>query len=472
MPGRASRTIPASHSRFAARRARAVRVGGESRTLCYAPDGHRYGMNNAAPALEVRNLGKTYFLWATPASRLWVPMLVRLSRWTRWLPRLSRALHAQAQARLHHHHALTGVSFSLQRGEALGIIGLNGSGKSTLLQIIAGVLPATTGTVKINGRVAALLELGSGFNPELTGRENVCVNAAILGLSAQQLRERMDDIIAFADIGDYIDEPVKTYSSGMGLRLAFAVQVHTDPDILIVDEALAVGDAAFQGKAMARIQQILARGTTLLFVGHDLNALREFCQSGILLEAGRVVMEGQPGEVIEEYLYRVHASAVAPDAPKPVRTEQGFGSVDGAILDVRLRDGAHHLALGYDDTLQVEVDVFADPAVEDAACVIDILDQRGVPLSGRRVRLPPRSAEQSCLTVRIVFRAQLQLGVYRVRVRLVQGPGLYHTRVRGRFDSGVTFEIIDNSNELFSGLFPLPADIAIEVISATAAPDA
>ena len=148
-------------------------------------------------------------------------------------------------------------------------------------EIVAGVLEPSAGSVQVNGRVAALLELGSGFNPELTGRENVKVNAAILGLTPAQIRERMDAIVTFADIGDYIDEPVKTYSSGMALRLAFAVQVHTDPDILIVDEALAVGDAAFQAKAMARIDEILSRGTTLLFVGHDLNAVKAFCRENL-----------------------------------------------------------------------------------------------------------------------------------------------------------------------------------------------
>jgi lipopolysaccharide transport system ATP-binding protein len=424
------------------------------------------------PALEVRGISKTYFLWATPASRLWVPLMHRAARWTRWWPRLSRWLGANATARLHRHDALTDISFTLQRGEALGIIGLNGSGKSTLLQIIAGVLPPTSGTVAVNGRVAALLELGSGFNPELTGRENVVVNGTILGLSAQQLRERMDDIIAFADIGAYIDEPVKTYSSGMGLRLAFAVQVHTDPDILIVDEALAVGDAAFQGKAMARIEEILARGTTLLFVGHDLNALRAFCQRGIMLERGRMAMQGAPEEVIEEYIFRVHASAMAASASRPTRTEHGFRSEDGAILDVRLRDGVRHLALAYDSLLEVEVDLFVQPEVPHAACVIDILDQRGVPLTGRRVRLPARSLAQPCLTVRIAFRAQLQKGVYRIRVRLVEVPGLYHVRVLGRFDSGTSFEMLDNSSELFSGLFPLPADIVVEPLPAGTAHDA
>lgn len=414
-----------------------------------------------APALDVRNLGKTYFLWATPASRLWVPLLYRMAGLTRWFPALSRRLHASADVRLHRHDALRDVSFRLERGDALGIIGLNGSGKSTLLQIIAGVLPPTSGGVVANGRIAALLELGSGFNMELTGRENIRVNAAILGLTPAQIRERMDAIIAFADIGDFIDEPVKTYSSGMAVRLAFAVQVHTDPDILIVDEALAVGDAAFQAKAMARIQEILGRGTTLLFVGHDLNAVREFCQSAIMLERGRVVMEGLPQEVIEEYIFRVHASATAGQANKPVRTGEGFRSEDGAILDVRLQDGARHLVLAYDSMLQVEVDLFVALGVLNAACIVDILDQRGVPLSGRRVRLPERDSGNPRLTLRIDFRVQLQFGVYRVRVRLVEAPGLVHTRVLGRHDAGVSFEVVDNSTELFSGLFPLPAEVSL-----------
>lgn len=432
-------------------------------------------MNDGSPALQVHDIGKTYCLWASPASRLWVPLLHRLGTALSWLPPLSRRLHALAHARLHQHQALTGVSFTLGRGEALGIIGLNGSGKSTLLQIIAGVLPPTTGSVRVNGRVAALLELGSGFNPELTGRENVKVNAAILGLSARQIRERMGDIIAFADIGDFIDEPVKAYSSGMAVRLAFAVQVHTDPDILIVDEALAVGDAAFQAKAMARIEQILARGTTLLFVGHDLNALRAFCQTALLLEAGRVTAQGSPDDVIEKYLFQIHllgqaqAARRAGEVPALVRTDEGFGSNDGAIVSARLRDGVSHMALRHGEPLHLEVELFADPVIPGAACVIDLLDSRGVSVSGRRVRLPARDGEGR-LQIRARFEARLQQGVYRVRLRLVDAPGLDHARVLSRFDSGLSFEIIDDSRESFTGLFALPATFDVVPIS-SALPD-
>jgi lipopolysaccharide transport system ATP-binding protein len=416
------------------------------------------------PALEVDGVGKTYFLWATPASRLWVPLLQRAAGWMRWWPALSRRLRHQAEARLHRHEALHGVSFRLDRGEALGIIGLNGSGKSTLLQIIAGVLPPTAGTVRVDGRIAALLELGSGFNLELTGRENVRVNAAILGLTPQQIRERMDAIVAFADIGDFIDEPVKAYSSGMAVRLAFAVQVHTDPDILIVDEALAVGDAAFQAKAMTRIEEILRRGTTLLFVGHDLNAVRAFCQRAILLDAGHVTMQGLPEDVIEQYLFQIHERARA-DAAGLVRTEQGFGSEDGAILAARLADGVGHLALRHGAPLDIVVDLFADPGLEGACCVVDVLDQRGVPLTGRRFRQPARSGDGR-LRLRVGFDANLQRGVYRVRLRLVLAPGPDHARVLSRFDSGLSFEIVDDCREQFTGLFPMPARIEIEAAPA------
>lgn len=412
------------------------------------------------PALQVCNVGKTYFLWSTPASRLWVPLLHHLAKGLRWFPPLARRMESRALSRLHRHQALHDVSFTLQRGEALGIIGLNGSGKSTLLQVIAGVLPPTAGSVRVNGRVAALLELGSGFNTELTGRENVRVNAAILGLSPAQVHDRMDAIVAFADIGDFIDEPVKTYSSGMAVRLAFAVQVHTDPDILIVDEALAVGDAAFQAKAMTRIEEILQRGTTLLFVGHDLNAVRAFCQRAILLEAGVVTMQGLPEDVIEQYLFQIHARSR--DNPKALqRTTEGFASDDGAILDARLGDGAGHIALRHGDPLQVDIDLFADPALEGACCVVDVLDQRGVPLTGRRIRLPEREGTGR-LRVRMRFDACLQRGVYRIRARLVLAPGADHARVLSRHDAGLSFEVIDDCRERFTGLFPLPATVEVE----------
>lgn len=422
----------------------------------------------SAPAIVAQGVCKTFRTWASPAQRLIAPLLHRAGNLAIGrAPRIANRLHREARKRMHVHEALHDVSFELQRGEALGIIGLNGSGKSTLLQIIAGVLPASSGSVTTHGRVAALLELGSGFNPELSGRENIYINGAILGLSTARINDLLDDIIAFADIGDYIDQPVKTYSSGMALRLAFSVQVHIDPDILIVDEALAVGDAAFQAKAMTRIQQILAKGTTLLFVGHDLNALRAFCQRAILLENGRVAMLGGPEEVIEEYLFRVHAKAIQEGQPKPIRIAEGFRSEDGGVLGLHFPDGNTHLALTFDAPLTVAVDLQLDSAVTDAACIVDILDSRGVPLTGKRIRLTASPGQLGMQRIEVTFRTQLAHGIYRIRARLVQAPDQHqhHRRVLCRYESDLSFEVIDNSIERFSGLFPLPADISVRALA-------
>jgi len=198
--------------------------------------------------------------------------------------------------------ALRDISFEIKKGEVIGIVGRNGSGKSTLLQLICGTLNQSSGEVNTVGRVAALLELGSGFNPEFTGRENVFLNGAILGLSRQEIASKMDRILAFAEIGDFIDQPVKTYSSGMYVRLAFAIQANIDPDILIVDEALAVGDAYFTHRCMLRFEQLRERGTTILFVSHDATAVRALCEKCIWLENGRMVAFDTASKVVDRYL--------------------------------------------------------------------------------------------------------------------------------------------------------------------------
>ena len=200
------------------------------------------------------------------------------------------------------HWALRDISFELQPGEAIGILGRNGAGKSTLLQLVAGIIKPTSGVIKREGRITALLELGSGFNPDFTGRENAILNAQIVGLTEEQALDRLDDIASFADIGDFLDRPVKTYSSGMMMRLAFAVQTATDPKILIVDEALSVGDAFFQQKCVARIRQLLDQGLSLLLVSHDPNTIRQLCQRALLLKEGRMLAVGTAREVADRYM--------------------------------------------------------------------------------------------------------------------------------------------------------------------------
>lgn len=197
--------------------------------------------------------------------------------------------------------ALNDVSFSVSSGTTLGIIGRNGSGKSTLLQIIAGTLQASSGTLNIKGRIAALLELGSGFNPEFTGRENVYLNGSIMGLSEKEMKERMPVIEQFAEIGEFIDQPVKLYSSGMYVRLAFACAVNVDPDILIIDEALAVGDMQFQLKCMDKMKKFKEEGKTILFVSHDTYSVKNFCDEVIWMKDGRIYRYGDVLSVTNEY---------------------------------------------------------------------------------------------------------------------------------------------------------------------------
>ena len=242
-------------------------------------------------AIRVQNLSKCYQIYDNPGDRL--KQFVA--------PRIKRLL-----GKPHNHYfrefwALQDVSFEVKRGETVGIIGRNGSGKSTLLQIICGTLTPTGGTVQTNGRIAALLELGSGFNPEFTGRENVYLYAAVLGLTKEEVDARFDQIVMFADIGEFMEQPVKTYSSGMMVRLAFAVIAHVDADILIIDEALAVGDAFFNQKCMRFLRSFMKNGT-ILFVSHDTASIRDLCSYAVWLEKGKLIQDGAPKDVCELYL--------------------------------------------------------------------------------------------------------------------------------------------------------------------------
>lgn len=240
--------------------------------------------------IEVNNLTKTYKLYKNNKRRI------------------IEGLFPNAKPQYTEFNALKDISFSIDKGEIVGIIGKNGSGKSTLLKIITGVLNPTSGDVKINGRISALLELGAGFNPEYTGIENIYLNGTLNKIPREEMAKRIDAIADFADIGDFINQPVKNYSSGMFVRLAFAVAIHTDPDILIVDEALAVGDAAFQAKCMARMNQIMKSGATVLFVTHDMNTVKRLCQRCIYLENGKKIMEGSAEDLADVYLRKIRAS--------------------------------------------------------------------------------------------------------------------------------------------------------------------
>lgn len=250
--------------------------------------------------IRVRDLSKVYRIYEKPEDRLvQMATLGRVRRFTEF-------------------PALTGISFDIRRGETVGIVGRNGCGKSTLLQIICGTLQPSAGSVEVTGRISALLELGAGFNGEFTGRENVYMNGAILGFSRAEMDERFAAIADFAGIGDFIERPVKTYSSGMFVRLAFAVATAVEPDILVVDEALSVGDEAFQRKCFARIEAIKARGGTILFVSHGAQTIVQLCDRAILLDGGEKLMEGPPKQVVGQYQRLVNAD---PEAAEAIRAQ-------------------------------------------------------------------------------------------------------------------------------------------------------
>lgn len=284
-------------------------------------------------AIAASGLAKSYHVYDKPIDR------IKQSFW-----RGKRNFYREFQA-------LKDVSFTITRGETVGIVGRNGSGKSTLLQLICGTLAPSSGEIDIRGRVAALLELGAGFNPEFTGRENVYLNAAIMGMTDDEIASRFERIAAFADIGSFMDQPVRTYSSGMYVRLAFATAINVEPDILVIDEALSVGDEAFQRKCFSRIQAIKNNGGTILFVSHAASAVVELCDRAILLDAGEILLSGKPKQVITQYHRLIYSppdkiqairASIQKQAPEFVSSEKGIagrggtGMTDEAFFDPHL----------------------------------------------------------------------------------------------------------------------------------------
>lgn len=362
--------------------------------------------------IRVQELGKCYNIYEKPQDRL------------------KQALWRGKKQFYRQFWALKDVSFEVAKGETVGIIGRNGSGKSTLLQMIAGTLSPSWGTIEVNGRVAALLELGSGFNPEFTGRENVYMNGAILGLSEQEVDARFDAIVAFADIGDFIDQPVKIYSSGMVLRLAFAVSVNVDPDILIVDEALAVGDMAFQYKCMDSLDRLTKSGTTLLFVSHDINAVKAFCHHVVYLSHGQVKAMGTASDMAELFMLDIkddqkraleQGSAVTRKPALGSDKAFAFGTTQGRVVRAVFADsGSTQSAFSTGDSIDVDVEVEFDATIASPAVSIILCDYRMIEVAGRFVPIAKNTVEQGLRTstVRFSFRAELNTGNYYLTARL------------------------------------------------------
>ena len=267
------------------------------------------------PAIEARELTKIYRLYRNPGDRL------------------VEAFHPLRKKYHQEFAALAGLSFDIARGETVAFIGKNGSGKSTLLKIVTGIVTPTAGRVAVRGKISALLELGTGFNPELTGVENVYFTGAIMGIPRPVMDKRIDDILAFADIGDYINQPVKRYSCGMFVRLAFAVAVHVDPEILIIDEALSVGDMRFQQKCYRRIREFKDKGITILFVTHDMGAVINFCDRALWLKDGKVEADGPPVDVVRAYSAYMNYDATIVE-PAKLAAGNAIAEEGSAWLDV------------------------------------------------------------------------------------------------------------------------------------------
>jgi homopolymeric O-antigen transport system ATP-binding protein len=365
--------------------------------------------------VQVENLGKMYQLFDRPTDRL------------------KQALSPTRKKYFKEFWALHNLNFTVGRGEVLGIIGRNGSGKSTLLQILSGVLQPSRGCYRRKGRVAALLELGSGFNPEFTGRENIYMNGAILGLPRKQLEERIGQIIEFADIGPFLDQPVKTYSSGMFVRLAFAIATNVDADILVVDEALSVGDAAFQFKCMHHIEKMVSSGTTILLVSHDVNLIRSYCTRAIYLQKGQAVFEGDCEIATEMYAMEVRdaqarqfsqavqAKAAQDDAPQGTERIR-FGSSRGRITRVTSGSGSETRTLlrgGERAWLRVEAQV--DPSVRAVSIQCQIRTARALGLYSMNTKaagLTLTPDAQGNISAQFAFDCLLQQGYYGVTVRM------------------------------------------------------
>jgi len=325
-------------------------------------------MESVEPVVSVRNVSKLFRIFESPAQRLIQPIANRLRKLVGMQPKVQRLF-----------HALDDVSFDIAPGETVGIIGRNGSGKSTLLQILVGTLQANGGSVTVNGRVSALLELGAGFNPEFTGRDNVYLAGAIIGLSADDMARLMPEIEKFANIGEFIDQPVKTYSSGMFVRLAFSVAIHVSPDILVVDEALAVGDTAFQTKCLTRIRKMQSEGVSIILVTHSTNTLLEYCDRGIYLRHGKVMLDGPCRDVVKKYaddlvdeeggtvIYAEEPSEseLATDASTTaVVSEENLSASEITGVELLDLDGQPRTTFGYGEQMIVKVKITVRRRIE------------------------------------------------------------------------------------------------------------
>lgn len=403
--------------------------------------------------LRVENISKQYRTYARPADRL---------------------TESLTRGRLRRHKefwALQNISFALEKGTIVGIIGPNGCGKSTLLQIIAGTLEPTHGEVWHQGRIAALLELGAGFDPEFTGVENIYMNASLLGLSRRETDRLFPQVERFAEIGDFLYQPVKTYSSGMFVRVAFAIAASVEPDILIIDEALAVGDAVFQHRCLGRIKELHQRGTTVLFVSHDAAAVRALCSRAILMKAGKIVIDGKPVDVLNHYqkiimeredAYRSDSAVIAEGhpppvlPPAPVRYTYRHGDGSAEIIGAEILDSTDRAAeiVETGERLTLRIRARANAALDDPVIGFLIKNRHGIHSYGTNTREQQvelgRAARGDIFEVTFAFQCWLGIDQYSVSLAVHTPAGHAYDWVDGALFLRVTslgcFEGVANLN--------------------------
>jgi lipopolysaccharide transport system ATP-binding protein len=387
------------------------------------------------------------------------------SEWRRVLSWFNRGVKPQ-----HEIWTVRDISFEVGRGEAIGIVGHNGAGKSTLLKMITGTLAPSTGRVRCSGRVAAILELGMGFHPDFTGRENVFHCAGMMGFSREQVAAAIDEIEAFAEVGEYFDQPVRTYSSGMHVRVAFAVATAFQPEVLIVDEALSVGDAYFQHKSFARIRAFLEQGTALILVSHDNSAIMSLCNRALLLEGGRLLAAGDPENVINVYAARTaeHEREVGLDeaagsrVKKPLRSGNGRAVIDSwTLLEASTGRPRERFVVG--QTARLVVVCAVRTPLEAVGLGLMIRDRFGLPVFGTNSFLQDAQAERVRQGQRLVFRADipLQLGKGHYSITLALEDA---SRQRlDWIDLALMFEVVQPGVERFVGTAFLPTVMSCDV---------
>ena len=402
-------------------------------------------------SITVTQLGKAYKKYPS-----------RWSRLAEWLIPFSKTRHTMKWV-------LSDLNFSVNPGEAVGIVGINGAGKSTLLKMITGTTQPTTGSVLVNGRVAALLELGMGFHPDFTGRQNAIMAGQLLGYSLEELNRLMPEIESFAEIGEYIDQPVRVYSSGMQMRLAFSVATAHRPDILIVDEALSVGDTYFQHKSFERIRAFNKLGTTLLIVSHDKGAVQGICDRAILLNAGRLAMQGDPEAVMDYYnamLAERGNQSVQQTLAADGKIQTISGSGEATISEVQLLNNQNEVIEIVDvgQPVQIKVKASINQDISELVLGYMIKDRLGQPVFGTNTHHLQQSVKQlkTGETVEFIlsFNANLGEGSYSVAIALHTADTHVNNNYEWR-DRAVVFNVINIDKEKFVGVAWLPTTLEI-----------